>query len=256
MVQLCGYYTMVSTFLNVDRYPLGQGQTPELKPLDPPLPVVGMGFATPIPGPPNPASARSTVNDRQLNLRGDRLKPLTVEQMTPEQKKLVDVALAGRGPGGSFNILLRSPESGEAFFNMGEPLRGGLQISDKVKEFGIAITARFWTGQMEWLSHSRSAQQAGIGQDKLRAIAEGRRPTGLAADEEAVYNFMTELLKTGHVGDAAFAAAKAQLGERGIVELLIATGYYQTVSMMMTTDRLPLGAGQQPELQYLAKPLP
>jgi 4-carboxymuconolactone decarboxylase len=256
LVELCGYYSMVSMFLNVDRYPLPQGQQPELKPLENPLPVVGMGFATPIPGPPSPASARSTVNGRALNLRGDRFKPLTYDEMTPEQKKLVEIAFAGRGPGGSFNILLRSPEAGEAFFKIGEPVRSGLQLSEKLKELGISITARFWGGQMEWLSHSRSAQQAGFAEDKLKAIAEGRRPVGLLPDEEAVYNFMTELFKTRQVSDATFTAARNQLGERGIVDLLIATGYYQVVSMLMTTDRLPLGAGQQPELKYMANPLP
>ncbi|HEX4997301.1 MAG TPA: hypothetical protein VFY29_03695 [Terriglobia bacterium] len=256
IAQLSGYYAMVAMFLNVDRYPLGQGQQPELKPLDNPLPVVGMGFATPTPGPPNPSQARSTINGRALNLRGDRLKALTYDQMSAEQKKLVETVLAGRGPGGSFNILLRSPEAGEAFFNMGEPVRSGLAISDKLKELGIAITARFWGGQMEWLSHSRSAAQAGIGQDKLTAIAEGRRPAGFAPDEQAVYDFTTELFKTRQVSDATFAAAKQQLGERGIVDLMVATGYYQVVSMLMTTDRLPLGAGQQPALQYMANPLP
>ena len=40
------------------------------------------------------------------------------------------------------------------------------------------------------------------------------------------------------------------------MDLLIATGYYQVVSMLMTTDRLPLGAGQQPELKYMANPAP
>jgi 4-carboxymuconolactone decarboxylase len=215
-----------------------------------------MGFATPIPGSPSPASARSTVNGRALNLRGDRFKPLSYDQMTAEQKKLVEMALAGRGPGGSFNILLRSPEAGEAFFNMGEPVRSGLQLTDKLKELGISITARFWGGQMEWLSHSRSAQQAGLSEDKLRAIAEGKRPSGMSADEQAVYDFMTELFKTKQVSNATFAAAKSQLGERGIVDLMVATGYYQTVSMMMTVDRIPLGAGQEPELKYMANPLP
>jgi 4-carboxymuconolactone decarboxylase len=256
IVQLSGYYAMVAMLLNVDRYPLGQNQQAELKPMDNPLPVVGLGFATPIPGPPNPSQAQSTVNGRPLNLRGDRFKALSYDQMTADQKKLVDTVLAGRGPGGSFNILLRSPESGAAFFNMGEPVRAGLQLSDKLKELGIAITARFWGGQMEWLSHSRSAQQAGFSADKLTAIAESRRPTGMAPDEEAVYNFTVELFKTRQVSDATFAAAKNQLGERGIVDLIIATGYYQIVSMMMATDRLPLGANQQPALKYIANPLP
>jgi 4-carboxymuconolactone decarboxylase len=78
----------------------------------------------------------------------------------------------------------------------------------------------------------------------------------MAPDEEAVYNFTVELFKTRQVSDATFAAAKNQLGERGIVDLIIATGYYQIVSMMMATDRLPLGANQQPALKYIANPLP
>ena len=31
---------------------------------------------------------------------------------------------------------------------------------------------------------------------------------------------------------------------------------YQVVSMLMNTDRLPVNGGQQPELKYLANPLP
>jgi 4-carboxymuconolactone decarboxylase len=256
VVELVGYYSIVSMILNVDRYPLAAGQQPELKPLEQPLPVVGRGFATPVPGSPSPASAASTANGRTLALRGDRFKPLTYDRMTPEQKKLVAVAFAGKGPGESFNILLRSPEGGEALFNIGEAVRSGLKISDKLKELGIAITARFWGAQMEWLSHSRSAQKAGLAPEKLKAIAEGRRPSGLLPDEEAVYNFMTEFFKTSQVSDATFAAAKSQIGERGIVDLIIATGYYQVVSMLTATDRIPLPAGQQAELQYMARPLP
>jgi len=46
------------------------------------------------------------------------------------------------------------------------------------------------------------------------------------------------------------------VGERGVVDLIVSAGYYQIVSMLMNTDRLPVGPGQQPELKYMAKPLP
>ena len=42
----------------------------------------------------------------------------------------------------------------------------------------------------------------------------------MSADEEAVYNLLTELFKTRQVSDANFAAAKNQFGERGVVDLL------------------------------------
>jgi 4-carboxymuconolactone decarboxylase len=256
MTALSGWYCMVSMMLDVDRYPLGPGGQPELKPLDNPLPVVGMGFATPIPGPTAPKTASSTVNGKAFNLRGDRFKPLMYDEMTPEQKTYTETVVAGRGPGATFNLFLRSPEGGQLFFAMGERVRFHMSIPDKLKELALAITARYWAAQTEWIAHSRAAVQAGLSQEKANAIADGRRPTGMSTDEEAVYNLLTELFKTKQVSDSNFATAKSLFGERRVVDLLVSSAYYQIVSMFMNVDRLPLAANQQPELKYLAKPLP
>ena len=254
---LSGWYGLVSMALNVDRYPLDPGQEPELKPLENPLPVVGMGFATPVPEPTSPGSAQSTVNGKTFTLRGDRFRPLRYEQMTPEQKKMTDHALAGRGPVGMFNVAVRSPEAGDLLFTMGDRVRFHMSIPDKLKELAILLTARYWAAQFEWLAHRGAAIQAGLSEDKIRAIADGKRPVAMAADEEAVYNFITELFKTKRVSNDTFAAVKNLGGERGIADLLATSGFYQIVSMYMNIDRLPLAnANQRPELAYLAKPLP
>jgi 4-carboxymuconolactone decarboxylase len=257
MMGLSGWYCLVSMVLNVDRYPLGPGVQSELKPLKNPLPVVGMGFATSVPGTTSSKSAQSMVNGKTFSLRGDRFQPVTYEQMTPEQKKMTDHALAGRGPVGMFNIAVRNPEAGDLLFTMGDRVRFHMSVPDKLKELAIIITARNWAAQYEWLAHRQAAIQAGLSEDKVKAIAEGRRPIGMSADEEAVYNFITELFKTKQVSDGTFAAVQNAVGERGIVDLLASAGFYQIVSMFMNVDRLPMAnASQQPELKYLATPLP
>ncbi|HUI81857.1 MAG TPA: carboxymuconolactone decarboxylase family protein [Bryobacteraceae bacterium] len=256
MTGLSGWYGLVSMALNLDRYPLGPGAQPELKPLENPLPVVGAGFATAVPGAISPTSATSTVNGKTFTLRGDRFPPPAYEQMTPEQKKMTDVALAGRGTAGSFNIEMRDPEAGALFFSVGERVRFHMSVPDKLKEIAILVTGRYWGAQFEWLAHRRAAAQAGLSEDKIKAIAEGRRPSGMSADEETVYNFTTELFQTRQVSDATFAAAKNLVGERGVVDLMVSAGVYQIVSMFMNVDRLPLNPNQQAELKYLAKPLP
>jgi 4-carboxymuconolactone decarboxylase len=256
MVGLSGWYGLVSMSLNVDRYPLPQGVQPDLKPLENPLPVVGMGFATPIPGAISPAEVKSAAGGKEFTMRGDRFKPLTYEQMTPQQKKMTDIAVSQRGTGGSFNINVRDPDGGQLLFNMGDRVRFHMSVPDELKELAIIITARYWGAQFEWLAHRRAAVQAGLSEDKVKAIAEGRRPAGMSADEAAVYNFITEFFKTRQVSDATFAAVKKVAGERGVVDLIVSAGYYQMVSMLMNTDRLPVATGQQPELKYLAKPLP
>jgi 4-carboxymuconolactone decarboxylase len=255
MIALSGWYGLVSMVLDVDRYPVGDGIEPELKPLENPLPVVGMGFATPVPGPVSPMEVKSSANGKAFTMLGDRFKPLSYEQMTPEQKKMTDIAVSQRGTGGSFNINVRDPDGGQLFFNMGDRVRFHMSVPDKLKELAICLTARYWGAQYEWLAHRRAGIQAGLTEDQIKAIAEGRRPTGMSSDEEAVYNFITELFKTKQVTDDTFAALKSVVGERGVVDLIVTAGYYQAVSMLMNADRMPVNANQQPELKYIAKPL-
>ena len=70
-------------------------------------------------------------------------------------------------------------------------------------------------------------------------------------DEEAVYNFCSELLNTKQVSDAVFNAAKDAVGERGVVDLIGVMGWYNMVSMLLNTDRYPVPEGTEPELKPL-----
>jgi 4-carboxymuconolactone decarboxylase len=201
------------------------------------------------------ALAASAQDKPKLDLHGDRFPGLTYEQLTPGQRLIADRALSGRGTIGIFNIQLRSPELSEAmrgiFGGRTEPL-----LSARQNELAILMTGRFWTTQYEWAVHHRVAAQAGLTEDTISAIREGRRPTMLQPDEAAIYNFLTELLNTRQVSDIYFQALKEQLGEKRIVDLIALVGFYQTVSMMMNVDRLPLTANQKPELEAAAKQLP
>jgi 4-carboxymuconolactone decarboxylase len=75
----------------------------------------------------------------------------------------------------------------------------------------------------------------------------------MQADEQAVYNFCTELFNTKQVSDATFQAAEAKLGERGVVDLMGVMGYYHLVSMLLNVGRYPLPEGAKAELKPLNK---
>jgi 4-carboxymuconolactone decarboxylase len=186
---------------------------------------------------------------RNVRLRGDRFKPLTYDEMTPAQKTLIEHVLASPRGGveGPFNVLLRSPEMGDLGQQFGAS-RFSTAVPRRLWELAILVTARHWTAQFEWVAHHRSALQAGLSPAICDAIAEGRRPTAMKPDEEAVYNFSSELLATKQVGDATFKAAKDALGERGVVDLIGVMGWYGTVSMLLNVDRYPLPDGAQAEL--------
>jgi 4-carboxymuconolactone decarboxylase len=192
-------------------------------------------------------------NPRDVQLVGDRFKPLKYDEMTPEQKTMMDHLVSGerRGAGGPFNVLLRSPEMGDLAQQFGASMRFHSSLPRKLNEMAIIITARHWTAQYEWNAHRQAAAQAGLNESIIQAIAAGKRPASMDADETVVYNFATELLNTHQVSDGVFNAAKSKFGERGVVDMIGVMGYYQLVSMLLNVDRYPLPAGAKPELQPL-----
>jgi 4-carboxymuconolactone decarboxylase len=180
----------------------------------------------------------------------DRMPPIPVEKMTPEQRKAVEEFRAARNANvsGPFMPLLRSPEVMNRARAMGDYLRFKSVFPPRLSEFAILITARHWTQNYEWDAHYQLALKAGLREDIARAVAEGRRPERMAEDEEILYNFCTELHQNRSVSDATYARALKAFGEQGIVDAIGISGYYTLLAMVLNTARTPVPAGREPAL--------
>ena len=185
-----------------------------------------------------------------LNLRGDRFKPLTLEQLAPEQRAMVNDLLSGMRTSldGPFNVLLRSPEMGNLSQKLGEYLRFRTVVPKRLNEMAILMTARWWSSQFEWYLHETQALSAGLNAAVIDAIQAGQRPAQMEPDEAVVYDFCTELRDRRRVSDGTFKAALSLLGERGVVNLVATMGYYDLVSMALNVDQYPLPDGAQAPL--------
>jgi 4-carboxymuconolactone decarboxylase len=129
-------------------------------------------------------------------------------------------------------------------------------LPPNVRETVIILTARWWMAQYEWNAHKRLALQEGVSPAVVDAIATGKRPSGMDPQMDAAYTFITELYKTRQVSDATFQTAKDTFGERGIVDMIGTSGWYDMVSKALDTDRYPMPKGVAPELKPLANPFP
>ena len=183
-----------------------------------------------------------------------RLPPIPADQLPPEQKKVLDAIQSGpRGGGlrGPFAALVRSPELCDLVQRVGAYVRFGTSLPQKLNELAICMAGRKWTAQYEFFAHRRLAIQAGLKSEITDAIANGTRPQGMDADEAAVYDFATELLSSGQVSDAKYDAVKSKFGERGVMDLVGAVGYYSLVSMVLNVAQVPLPDGETPPLKPL-----
>src|SRR5690348_2423834 len=163
-----------------------------------------------------------------------RFKELTAETMTAEQKKVADAIQSGpRGAGlrGPFNALLRSPALCDLVQRVGAYVRYSSSIPRRLNELAIIMAGRKWTAQYEFYAHRRLAIEAGLKPAICDAVATGTRPQGMQDDEAEVYDFCTELLATGQVSDATYGRINSRFGERGVIDLIGAVGYYSLVSM-------------------------
>jgi 4-carboxymuconolactone decarboxylase len=207
----------------------------------------------------------SATNDNS-STDNRRFKLIPLENLTPGQKALTEAIKSGPraklassgaskpGPlGGPFNVWLRSPGIGNLVQQLGEEIRFRSSLSGKLNELAILVTARNWTSQYEWVAHHKLALEGGLDPKIAEAIAQGRRPEGMDADETLVYDFSQELQQTQGVSDDLYSRAVARFGEHGVVDLISVNGFYVLVSMCLNVDRTPVPPGTPLPLPPLKK---
>ena len=184
--------------------------------------------------------------------RRERMSKIAPESMTEAQRTAAaELASGPRGDvRGPFNVLLRSPELMSPLQKVGEYLRFRCQLDRRIAEMATLIAARHWTQVYEWNAHHPLALKAGLKPEIAQAIADGRRPSGMAADEEVVYDVLTEALQNKSVSDVTYERGIKQFGEQNLVDLLAIAGYYALLAMLLNVARTQLPEGREPGMPH------
>ena len=181
-----------------------------------------------------------------------RYQNLTPEQMTPEQRKVVENI--SKGPRGSatrgpFMAWLPSPGFADLAQALGAHTRFGSSLPAKHYEIAILMVAKHWRAQFEWYAHAQIAMKAGIDKSIVDAIHKGEKPPRMDAEEAAIWTFAKELLGTTRVSEPTFQQARKLFGDKGVVDLVGVMGYYGLVSMTLNTFQVPLPEGEPAPFQ-------
>lgn len=123
---------------------------------------------------------------------------------------------------------------------MGDYLRFKTSLPQKLNEFAILLTARHWSQRYEWAIHQPLALKAGLSPEIAAAVADGRRPARLDETEQAVHDFVTELLQHQSVSDTSYQAVVHHFGEQGAIDLVAVCGYYVLIAMVLNVARTAL----------------
>jgi len=174
----------------------------------------------------------------------ERMPPIPRHEWTAAQAQAAEefARMRGQDVFGPFAVMLRSPEVMLKAGAMGDYMRYRTSLPRALNEMIILLTARHWSQQFEWYVHRPMALKEGLSETIVNAIAAGRRPGQMSADETIVYDFVTELLTLQNVGDETYAKARERFKEAGVIDMVGVAGYYSFLSMMMNTARTAVPA--------------
>ena len=185
-----------------------------------------------------------------MNPRFPKLAP---DAMTPVQREVAAEISAGprgevRGP---FIALLHNAALARRIQQLGEHLRFHNKLPMATLEIAVLVTAREWDCQFEWFMHDKIARKAGLAPQIIEAIAQGKEPPGMSADEALVHKASKQAHRSGRLDDDTFAAARERFGLDGTLDLLALNGYYSMMAMVLNTAGMPLPDNASPPLKSL-----
>jgi 4-carboxymuconolactone decarboxylase len=170
-----------------------------------------------------------------------RLPELTRETLNPAQRVVWDRIASGARGGvvGPFKALLTSAELCARVEQVGLFVRYECGVPMRLRELAILCVGQHWKAAYEWYAHAAIAAEQGVPQAVIDAVGAGAEGIPFDAEpDRVVVGFVRELLRTGQVGDAGYAAVVALLGEQGAVELTGLVGYYSLLAMQLNVFRI------------------
>ena len=171
----------------------------------------------------------------------------TLTELSPRQQEISDRISARRGgTRGPFLVWLRSPELAEKVEALGAYCRFESSLDTRLSELSLLIAARFRDAQYSWNAHVKKAIDAGVSADAIKALANLAEPDFGQHDEQVLYQFSKEILQDHFVSDETFAAALAEFGEAGLVDLIGCLGNFSMLAMLLNTFQVDLQAVEPP----------
>ncbi len=176
-----------------------------------------------------------------------RLPKLSPEQLSPRQQELAARIAGKRGQvRGPYLCWLHSPELCDRVESLGAYVRFDCSLPEKLREFSILITARYWDAQHSWNAHLDKAIAAGLPPEVPKAIAEGREPEFRADDERVFFEFSMQLLEDHFVSDETFAEALQLFGNQGVVDIIGCLGNFSMLSFCLNAFQVDLDPTKEP----------
>ncbi len=162
--------------------------------------------------------------------------------LTPEAHFLYKQLEAKRGRiDGMYRSLLNHPELTRCISDLGTFLRFGAgTLPAAVRELVILWLASRVGVAYEWVKHEPHARAAGLPDAVLNALRAGQMPSGLDETQQAALQVARCALELHSIPAEVQEALAAQVGLKGVIELVVLVGFYRMIAGVIFAFDVPL----------------
>ena len=170
-----------------------------------------------------------------------RIALVTRGAVPAKEHAAYDAFASGRGGEpkiGPYTIIAHMPEMAQRLEALRTYIRAEASLPQKLQELVMITVAREMNCAFIWYAHAAAARQAGVRDEIVDDTREKRALTDLTPEEQAVVTFTRELLQNRKVSRAAFDAATARFGQRGVMTLTNLIACYAVLAYNMNAYEL------------------
>lgn len=183
-----------------------------------------------------------------------RLFAVQRDELPEDQRRFYDAVktIRQRPVSGPFIVLMNSsPDLAARFAHLGHYFHSRGQadesiLSLRVRAFISLVGSRALDAPYEWGAWVNWALEAGVPQDTVDAIREGRTPQSLTQEDALVADFCTQLISGNHrLSEATYTAALDHFGAQGLVELVVTLGYFAMIALPLNAFEIEMSSAQK-----------
>ena len=134
-----------------------------------------------------------------------------------------------------FTMWAHSPNTIGLIMELGAAQFAKLELPRSIRELVTLLGGRANSAEYEWVQHVPMAKAAGVSEEQMAALKRGDLDAAHFNPAELAALQLAAAVEAGPtVPDAVFKAAREQLGDRQVVELVGLVGYYWMLGRIAT----------------------
>jgi len=178
-----------------------------------------------------------------MKLLEPRIQPIPKNELTNEQKELLDQIGARASNSNVFRTLIRHSKSFQRKLPFDIYILRESTLPSHDRELLILRIAWLCQAEYEWAAHAIGGKRAGLTDQEILRITKGPNAEGWSSFDATLLLAVDELHKDAFISNSTWAALAEQYTEQQLIDLVLTVGQYNMIAMALNSFGVQLGAG-------------